>query len=262
MHSESLKKLSQFNASDQVKIVATDVDGTLTRHGRFSADLLAAFESLGHAGIAVVLSTGRSAGWVHGLASYLPVRGALAENGGVFFSSDGERPPLLLGHEGPSDPERGALRAMFHVLKNHIPHLHPTADNAFRMSDWTFSVEGVSATELALCGELCLAHGLEFTYSTIHGHIMRKGQNKGDGLLKVIGTVEDLRCAPEEVVTVGDSPNDEALFDRARFAHSVGVANIARYQDRLRHLPRYLAEGDEVEGFLELARLLVSARRP
>ena len=69
----------------QIKLVATDMDGTLTRQGHFTSDLLQGLEQLQQASIAVVIVTGRSAGWVQGLAHYFPMAGAMAENGGVYF---------------------------------------------------------------------------------------------------------------------------------------------------------------------------------
>jgi hydroxymethylpyrimidine pyrophosphatase-like HAD family hydrolase len=59
------------------------MDGTLTRSGRFSSALLQDLEVLALAGIPVVIVTGRSAGWVSGLLHYLPIVGAIAENGGI-----------------------------------------------------------------------------------------------------------------------------------------------------------------------------------
>src|SRR5919202_4841916 len=74
------------NASfKNIRLIATDMDGTLTQHGKFTANLLRAFERLIAVDIPVLIVTGRSAGWVSGLVSYLPVAGAIAENGGLFY---------------------------------------------------------------------------------------------------------------------------------------------------------------------------------
>ena len=80
------KTLNHFRSiAGQVKLIATDMDGTLTRQGSFSGDLLQGLERLQQRGWPVVIVTGRSAGWVQGIAHYLPVTGAMAENGGVYF---------------------------------------------------------------------------------------------------------------------------------------------------------------------------------
>jgi hypothetical protein len=42
--------------------------------------------------------------------------------------------------------------------------------------------------------------------------------------------------------------------------HSVGVANIARFLERLQHAPGYLCEQARGAGFAELANALLRAR--
>jgi hydroxymethylpyrimidine pyrophosphatase-like HAD family hydrolase len=58
---------------------------------------------------------------------------------------------------------------------------------------------------------------------------------------------------------VGDSPNDESLFDTSQFLLSVGVANVQDYRDRLNHYPAYVTTAAAGEGFVELVRLLLAA---
>ena len=63
---------------------------------------------------------------------------------------------------------------------------------------------------------------------------------------------------------VGDSTNDQLMFQH--FAHSVGVANVARFVPQLQHLPRYVTQGERGAGFAELvqailAKPLISAPR-
>jgi hydroxymethylpyrimidine pyrophosphatase-like HAD family hydrolase len=60
----------------------------------------------------------------------------------------------------------------------------------------------------------------------------------------------------QQVLTVGDSPNDEAMFNPAKFPVSVGVANVRHYQDKMLHLPKYVTQASEFAGFQELAQLL------
>jgi hydroxymethylpyrimidine pyrophosphatase-like HAD family hydrolase len=62
---------------------------------------------------------------------------------------------------------------------------------------------------------------------------------------------------PEQVLTVGDSPNDESLFDQRCFPVSVGVANVLDYANQLSHQPTYVTTAAEGEGFCELALYLI-----
>ncbi|MBC6434493.1 HAD family hydrolase, partial [Nostoc sp. HG1] len=82
---QSIPALSEFSSIclSNIRLIATDMDGTLTRRGKFTPALLQALEDLAAAGnIKVLIVTGRSAGWVSGLSAIMPVAGAMAENGG------------------------------------------------------------------------------------------------------------------------------------------------------------------------------------
>ena len=61
----------------------------------------------------------------------------------------------------------------------------------------------------------------------------------------------------EQVVTVGDSPNDESLFNPSYFNHSVGVANVRDYANQMQHQPTYITSAAEGKGFCELAAYLL-----
>jgi hydroxymethylpyrimidine pyrophosphatase-like HAD family hydrolase len=59
-------------------------------------------------------------------------------------------------------------------------------------------------------------------------------------------------------VYVGDSTNDQLMFEH--FPHSVGVANIRRFEAELTHLPRYITLAERGAGFAEVARAVLAAR--
>jgi hypothetical protein len=66
----------------------------------------------------------------------------------------------------------------------------------------------------------------------------------------------DLDRERDSVVFIGDSPNDEPMFEF--FPHSVAVANIAPYLSRLKALPAYVTVGAGGDGFAEFAAFLLS----
>ena len=249
--------LSDFQPA-QVALVATDMDGTLTAHGRFTPQLLQALGDLAAAQIPVLIVTGRSAGWVQAIAHYLPIAGAIAENGGVYMAPAADTYQYLVDLEDPA-AHRQQLAAMFDRLCRRYPHLSPAGDNAFRLTDWTFDVAGLAATDLAWLATTCEQAGWGFTYSTVQCHIRPAQQDKGQGLSRVL-TEQFFHLRPDQVVTVGDSPNDEGLFDPSRFPLSVGVANVAHYRDRLTHFPRFITQQPEATGFCELAAMILMAR--
>ncbi len=260
---DSLLPLSCAPRGDRIRLVATDVDGTLTQAERFTPDLLAALGELSRAGIATLLVTGRAAGWADALRHYLPVAGAIAENGGVFLPGGSgaiERLGSRLGSlGGPTGAYRRQLAEQFARLQRSFPRLQEATDNAFRLTDWTFAVGDLSAAELDEIATLCREAGWGFTYSTVQGHIKPPTQDKATAIAAVLARMFPA-LARDRVLTVGDSPNDESMFDRARFPHSVGVANLARYCDRLDCLPTYITTAAESEGFCEIVRHLGSGQ--
>lgn len=64
----------------------------------------------------------------------------------------------------------------------------------------------------------------------------------------------------EQVLTVGDSPNNQSLFER-KFPQSVGVANVLAYRNFIENLPRYVTTKSKVEGFCELVDYLLEIDR-
>ncbi len=249
-----LKPLSEMQAGrnvEAIKLLATDMDGTLTQDGQFRPELLVALRALELRGLPVVIVTGRSAGWVSGLAQYLPVAGAICENGGAFFR--GERQEWLVPMANVAQ-HRGELRGMFEQLRARFPQIRESADNAYRLTDWTFDVAGLSLADLGEMAELCKSAGWSFTYSTVQCHIKLVGQEKAVGLGRVLE-----RYFPgvgrSSVLVVGDSPNDQSLFES--FPISVGVANVQDYVGQMDYLPRWVTQRAEGEGFCELVGLLL-----
>ena len=241
---------------NRIKLVATDMDGTLTQAGKFSPQLLQAFSALKQRGIQVLVVTGRSAGWVSGIVNYLDVTGAIAENGGIYYPCEGETSGEFLTDIANAADHRKQLHLAFKHLNRYFCQLQTASDNAFRLTDWTFANLDFAAADLQQMRNLCGELGWGFTYSSIQCHIKPSEQEKGLAVLKVAQRLVP-GITSEQIVTVGDSPNDESLFVGDDFPHSVGVANIAEFSDRLRHQPTYVTRAREGEGFCELVKWLL-----
>ena len=240
-----------------IRLIATDMDGTLTQSEKFDAKLLQILNRLAAAKIDVLITTGRSAGWVQAIATYLPVIGAMAENGGLIYWNQDSRPCLI--DEIEIIEHRSQLAKMFELLKQKFPQIEESSDNPFRITDWTFEVENLSPEELEQIEGLCQSEGYGFTYSTIQCHIKPIEQDKAYGLKKIIPQYFS-HLKPTEIITIGDSPNDESMFNQNEFPLSVGVANVLKYRDRLKYLPAYVTSQSEGEGFYELAELILKAQ--
>ncbi|ASC71856.1 Mannosyl-3-phosphoglycerate phosphatase [Halomicronema hongdechloris C2206] len=267
---QSLTTSEFIQTRRHIRLIATDMDGTLTQAGQLTPGLLQALIELQAAGLAVLIVTGRSVGWVQGLVSYLPVAGAIAENGGLYMAKpDLQLQPLVDLRDITA--HRQQLAQLFAQLQGQYPQLRESSDNRFRLSDWTFDVAGLSPDTLTSLQATCAHQGWGFTYSTVQCHLKLPHQDKAPGLQTVLRRYfPDL--SPEQVLTVGDSPNDQSLFDTAYFPYSVGVANVAHYCDGRRlapgghpmtHLPTYLTTAAEAAGFCELVQqLLAQAHHP
>jgi HAD superfamily hydrolase (TIGR01484 family) len=249
----TLLNLNQADLSD-IRLIASDVDGTLTLNGKFSSDFISTLLDLQAAGIKVLLVTGRSAGWVSALVHYLPVAGAIAENGGLFLHPNGQQD--LLSSIPNISKHRVLLENTFHQIKQLFPNLHPSTDNQFRITDWTFDVNDLSTDNIQAISTQCDLMGWSFTYSNVQCHIKTVHQDKATGLDIVLKN-HFPEINSQQVLTIGDSPNDEAMFDPAKFPISVGVANVLHYQDKMLHLPKYMTNASEFAGFLELVTLLL-----
>jgi HAD superfamily hydrolase (TIGR01484 family) len=248
--------LLNFNQTDlsDIRLIASDVDGTLTHNVKFSSDFISTLLDLQSAEIKVLLVTGRSAGWVSALVNYLPVDGAIAENGGLFLHPNGQQD--LLSSIPNISRHRILLENTFHHIKQKFPDLHPSTDNQFRITDWTFDVDDLLADDLQAISTQCDLMGWSFTYSNVQCHIKPPHQDKATGLLSVLSN-HFPEFDSRQVLTVGDSPNDEAMFNPTKFTVSVGVANVRHYQDKMLHLPKYVTHASEFAGFSELAQLLL-----
>ena len=75
-------------ARRDVAVVLTDIDDTLTDHGRLPARAYVALERLKLAGFIVAPITGRPAGWCDLIARQWPVDGVVGENGAFYFRHD------------------------------------------------------------------------------------------------------------------------------------------------------------------------------
>src|SRR5688572_18292 len=113
-----------------------DMDGTLTTEGRIEDETLSALEALDAAGVALVLVTGRAAGWAHALAHLQPFRAAIAENGGVTFIRRGHLVHKRFAvSEGEVAGWRDRMRAAVDAVIAAVPGARLSSDSAYREVD-------------------------------------------------------------------------------------------------------------------------------
>ena len=279
-----MQPLSTWPLADRRQIIGvfTDIDDTLTTDGAITADALAALTDLADAGLHVILITGRPVGWsvpfaqgdaASGVAPW-PVDAIVAENGSValFKSKKGTFPTscidsLLLKvyqQDGATRIHNFARmqQVALRVLRE-VPGAQLSQDSAGRETDIAIDhseFTHLSAEKIAQAIQIMQSEGMNATVSSIHINGWFGAHNKLSGARWIVrerfGRALDAEI--DKWVYVGDSTNDQLMF--AHFPHSVGVANIRRFEAQLTHKPRYITVGERGAGFAEVTTAIAEAR--
>jgi hypothetical protein len=248
-----------------VRAVFTDVDGTLTSGGRLLASTLRAIEWLGAHGVAVVLVSGRPAGWGEAWARQWPVAGVIVENGGLYFARRGQT--LAKVYAQPAHVRgrnREKLKKLVAAAIRAVPGARLSGDSLYTEVDLAIDyAEDVdlgpgAADQLE---RFLRRRGVSAVRSSVHVNCWLGRFDKRTAVAKFLRTEWGTRLQPGErrFVYVGDSFNDQPLFHA--FPLSVGVANVLDVLDRLEDKPAFVTRSREGKGFGEVADAIVRARR-
>ena len=282
-----MKPLSDWPLAERRQIIGvfTDIDDTLTTHQAITPDALQALADLKAAGLAVIPITGRPVGWCapHALgdaARGLPkwsVDAMVAENGGVAFappfirknglqplSNKGEQLSKIYFSDAAQLPaNQQKMRQVAELILQQVPGSALSGDHAGRETDIAIDyaeVHLLPPDKVAQVVALFQAHGMQATVSSIHINGWIGAHNKLEAARWMVRTLfsRDLDAELNRWVYVGDSTNDQVMF--AHFTHSVGVANIHRFDQQMLHWPQYETPSERGAGFAEVAHALLSAR--
>jgi len=271
-----MKALKTWPAHDRQHItgVFTDIDDTLTTDGAITPDALQALGDLKAAGLHVIPITGRPVGWSEPFALRWPVDAIVAENGAVaLLSSQIGRQSLSSGREQLSKlyqqdaPTRLANYARMQQVARRVMQDVPGAvlseDSPGRETDIAIDHSEfvhLPSAQIAQAVQIMQSEGMNATVSSIHINGWFGAHNKLEGARWIARELfgRDLDTEMDRWVYVGDSTNDQLMFEA--FPHSVGVANIRRFEAELSHKPRYITDGERGAGFAEVAAALLAAR--
>ena len=276
-----LRPLSDWSvpAPGQLLGVLTDIDDTLSTEGEVPAQVVQALAALRAAGLHVIPVTGRPVGWSVPFAQAWPVDAIVAENGAVALlpaeenkgQIGSERLPSKRGQLSKIYQQGAAVRSANFVrmqqvlaqIEAVVPGARRAADSAGRETD--IAIDHSEFTQLPQaqmdqCVQLMRAAGMSATVSSIHINGWFGAHNKLEGARWIVRELwgRDLDSEMDRWVYVGDSTNDQLMFQH--FAHSVGVANVARFVPQLQHLPRYVTQGERGAGFAELVQAILANR--
>ena len=261
--------------------VFTDIDDTLTTDGAITPDALQALADLKAAGLAVLPITGRHIGWCvplmdGGSSAPWPADAMVAENGALALV-----PTYGIASQNDPNPSGNHRRQLSKLYQQdaatrtahqarmeqvaarvlaEVPGALRARDAGGRETDLAFDYnEYTQLPPEAVQQILAILQGagMYTTVSSIHIHGCFDDYNKWLGARWIVRELygRDLTQELDRWVFIGDSGNDQPMFQH--FTHSVGVANIRRFEAQLQHKPHYITQGERGTGFAELARALL-----
>jgi len=263
-----MQPLGAWPAAARARIVGvlTDIDDTLTTEGVVGEEVVRALQSLADAGLHVVPITGRPVGWSEPFARAWPVDAIVAENGAVALTHRSPAEPLrkLYVQDAPLRAANYArMQQVAQRIVREVPGATISRDSGGRETD--IAIDHSEFTHLpqeAIDRVVALmrAEGMNATVSSIHVNGWYGDHNKRSGARWVVRELlgRNLDAELDRWVYVGDSTNDVLMFEH--FPHSIGVANIRRFEHQLAFKPRYVTEGERGAGFAEVADAILASR--
>ena len=261
-----MKSINDFPREKRSAItyLLTDIDDTITHEGKLPACAFQALENLDAAGIKVIPVTGRPAGWCDHIARMWPVNGIIGENGAFYFVYDIHKKKMIRRYfktDQEREQDQIKLAAVKHKILQSVPGCVVSADQAYREADLAIDfaedVLPLSRTDIDKIVDIFEQYGATAKVSSIHVNGWFGVYDKLSMTKKMFKEVfkTELDLIKETVVFVGDSPNDEPMFEY--FPHSVGVANVLAFYDRLIFKPAWITKGKGGIGFAQMAKVLV-----
>ncbi len=271
-----MRPLLDWPEADRRQIIGvfTDIDDTLTTDGQVPASTVAALGALKAAGLRVIPITGRPVGWSEPFAAAWPVDAIVAENGAVALTfqnknsafGNADKRSLLskIYQQDAATRERNYARMQDVAARvvREVPGATVSQDSIGRETD--IAIDHSEFTRLpperiAQAVQIMQSEGMNATVSSIHINGWYGDHNKLAGARWIVRELfgRDLSLEMDRWAYVGDSTNDQLMFEA--FTHSVGVANIRRFESQLTHLPRYITPSERGAGFEEFAQALLAA---
>ena len=248
-----------------IRGVLTDIDETLSTHGRLTAEAYGAMELLRAAGKLVIPITGRPAGWCDHIARMWPVDAVVGENGALYMRYDAAAHKLerrFVADEATRRDHHDRLAAIADKIVAAVPGSALASDQRYRETDvaidYCEDVPPLTRAAIDRVVAMMEAEGMTAKVSSIHvngwfGTYDKLSTTKR--LLKEAFAI-DIDADREQFVFAGDSPNDAPMF--AFFPNAVGVANVRAFTDRIATLPAYVTRAESGAGFAELASFLLA----
>ncbi len=258
--------------SDDIRLVLTDVDGTLVTNAKqLTEETIAAAAALRRAGIDLAITSGRPPRGMASVSRALALSTPLAGfNGGVMTSPD--LASIIAFHEFPE----GDIAPTLALLEEHGLDIWVYTRKRWMVRDRSAphvareaSTVGFEAETVSDFAKLDLGHVIKIVGVSDDADAMAKAEQAaqsklGDGVSATCsqpyylditnarankGAVVDflaqrLGISRQHIVTIGDSGNDCTMFARSGRSIAMGNAN-----DRVRAAATYVTASNEQEGW-------------
>ena len=218
------------------KAIAIDIDGTITDDSKvLHTGAIESLRRIEAAGIPVILCTGNVRAIVYGLWRFIKLSGVMVcENGGVIWHPNSE--PLL---RADGNEAKNAAKWLSRKIEGLDEQGITT--NAWRESEWCLKTdEDLDAIRDELSNSQWSHLSVVKTGFAIH--LMEPWINKGEGL--TVG-LEMMNISPEDVLAIGDAPNDIPMFELVH--HSIAVGGSFPSLQKVASITSDLPHGAAIE---------------
>ena len=194
-----------------------------------------------------------------------PVDGIVGENGAFYFYYDDNQHKMHRRYfiaEEQRSTDREKLASLQKEILNKIPGCRVSADQRYREADLAIDYcEDVAPLPMADVDRIVAlfeAAGARAKISSIHVNGWFGDYDKLTMTRMLIAEVfkDDLEAVKEDVIFIGDSPNDVPMFQF--FPHAVGVANIVQFKEKITHSPAYVTRQEGGYGFAEMVDVILA----
>lgn len=238
--------------ANRIKLVMTDVDGTLLASGdNVCSGVAEAITGLSDLGISIGLVSGRTLSQLVEMALELKIDGpVIAENGGVARVTPRGR-AVDLGYS--REPALSGLEKLKKLFPGDITERE---DNIDRTVDVVFRAGGIPVDKLKEN-----VNGIQLLDSGYILHLMQEGISKGNTLMRLLNENVAGKYSLEEVMVFGDSATDISLFEL--FPMNVLVKNPGLpegQREMMEEAAMYISEREYDEGFTEVATHIINLR--
>lgn len=224
---------------NNLKIVFSDFDGTLTFKESLNPVFFEILNLLESKKIPLVIVTGRSLSWGHFLLTHFPfLKDVIVEGGGAIVSRSGK---FITEECLVSESDVLKLADFTNDFAIEFPNIKLSVDSFGRKTDRAIELHDLTDGVLFHHIEDFLrGHNINFSTSNVHLNFWCGEVSK---YLAVEHFLKKHKSLKNECVFFGDSLNDQAMFKS--FPNSVGVSNISTIMHLLEHKPTTILTGDE-----------------